>query len=51
MQMIRDAIAFALADNRTMELGHTEPDLLNEMLSQVTDFYPELNGRPWVGRF
>jgi hypothetical protein len=36
------AIAFALADNRTMELGHTEPDLLNEMISQVTDFYPEL---------
>lgn len=36
------AIAFALADNRTMELGHTEPDLLNEMLSQVTDVYPEL---------
>lgn len=36
------AIAFALADNRTMELGHTEPDLLSEMLSQVTDIYPEL---------
>lgn len=36
------AIAFALADNRTMELGHTEPDLLNDMLSQVTDVYPEL---------
>ena len=36
------AIAFALADNRTMELGHTEPELLNNMLSQVTDVYPEL---------
>jgi len=36
------AIAFALADNRTMELGHTEPELLNNMISQVTDVYPEL---------
>ncbi len=36
------AIAFALADNRTMELGHTDPELLNSMLADITDVYPEL---------
>lgn len=36
------AIAFALADNRTMELGHTDPELLNSMLADITDIYPEL---------
>jgi ParB-like chromosome segregation protein Spo0J len=36
------AIAFALADNRTMELGHTDPELLNVMLADITDIYPEL---------
>jgi hypothetical protein len=36
------AIAFALADNRTTELGYTEPELLSEMLLDISDFYPEL---------
>jgi len=36
------AIAFALADNRTMELGHTETSALNEVLVDVSDIYPEL---------
>jgi ParB-like nuclease domain len=36
------AIAFALADNRTMELGYSEQaDMLN-MLSQISDSYPDL---------
>jgi ParB family chromosome partitioning protein len=42
------AIAFALADNRTMELGHTEASALNEMLVEVADIYPELfEGLGW----
>jgi ParB family chromosome partitioning protein len=36
------AIAFALADNRTMELGHTEQSSLNDMLVDVADMYPDL---------
>ena len=42
------AIAFALADNRTMELGHTEQSALNQMLVDVSDIYPELlEGLGW----
>jgi len=33
------AIAYALADNRTMELGYTDDDLLNNLLSTVSDDY------------
>lgn len=36
------AIAYALADNRTMELGYTEPELLLDMIVSISDFYPEL---------
>lgn len=36
------ALAFALADNRTNELGHTEPQLLDEILSQISNDYQEL---------
>lgn len=38
----RRAIAYALADNRTMELGYTEPELLLDMIVSISDFYPEL---------
>lgn len=42
------AIAFALADNRTMELGYTEPELLNEFVLELNDYYPELiEGLGW----
>lgn len=42
------AIAFALADNRTMELGYTEPEMLNQMVLEINDFYPELlEGLGW----
>lgn len=42
------AIAFALADNRTMELGYTEPELLNEVILELADVYPELmDGLGW----
>lgn len=42
------AIAFALADNRTMELGYTEPELLTDMLLDISDYYPELlDGLGW----
>lgn len=42
------AIAFAIADNRTMELGYTEPDLLNDAILEIGDFYPELiEGLGW----
>jgi hypothetical protein len=34
-------LAFALADNRTNELGHTEPQLLDEILSQISSDYQE----------
>jgi ParB/RepB/Spo0J family partition protein len=44
----RRAIAFALADNRTMELGYTEPELLNDMVMEINEFYPELvEGLGW----
>lgn len=36
------AIAFAIADNRTMELGYTEPEILNELIVEINDYYPEL---------
>lgn len=42
------AIAFAIADNRTMELGYTEPELLNEVILELADIYPELmEGLGW----
>lgn len=42
------AIAFALADNRTMELGHTDPTMLSDMLMDIADIYPELfDGLGW----
>lgn len=42
------AIAFAIADNRTMELGYTEPELLNEVILELADIYPELmDGLGW----
>ena len=42
------AIAFALADNRTMELGHTDPSLLNDIVVDIWDGYPELfEGLGW----
>lgn len=44
----RQAIAFALADNRTMELGYTEPELLEEVVLELSDYYPELmEGLGW----
>lgn len=36
------AVAFAIADNRTMELGHTDNDMIAEMLSQIADDYVDL---------
>lgn len=36
------AIAFALADNRTMEMGHTDQSELNDLLVDIYDSYPEL---------
>jgi hypothetical protein len=36
------AVAFALADNRTTELGYTDPQLLNDMISQVSTEYSDL---------
>ena len=42
------AVAFALADNRTMELGHTDESLLNEIVMDLWDGYPELfEGLGW----
>ena len=42
------ATAFAIADNRTMELGYTDPDLLIDMLIDINDYYPELlEGLEW----
>lgn len=42
------AIAFALADNRTNELGHSDPELLNVLLDDITDYYPDLlEGLGW----
>jgi hypothetical protein len=42
------AVAFALADNRTMELGHTDPAILNEMVIDLYEDFPELfEGLGW----
>lgn len=42
------AVAFALADNRTMELGHTDPAILNEMVIDLYEDFPELfDGLGW----
>ena len=35
------ALAFALAENRTMELGHTDPVLLHDAIITVIDEFPE----------
>ena len=44
----KKAIAFALADNRTMELGYTEPELLTDMLMEISEYYPDLlDGLGW----
>jgi ParB-like chromosome segregation protein Spo0J len=44
----KKAIAYALADNRTMELGYTEPELLTDMLLEISDYYPDLlDGLGW----
>jgi hypothetical protein len=36
------AVAFALADNRTMELGHTDSSILNDMVIDLYEGFPEL---------
>jgi hypothetical protein len=36
------AIAFALADNRTNELGYTDPSILKSLLGDIDEIYPEL---------
>lgn len=36
------AVAFALADNRTMELGHSEQSQVIDMISQISTEYSEL---------
>jgi ParB-like nuclease domain len=42
------AIAYAIADNRTMELGYTEPELLESLIVEVSDIYPDLlEGLGW----
>ena len=42
------ANAFAIADNRTMELGYTDPELLIDMLLEVGEYFPELlDGLGW----
>lgn len=42
------AVAFALADNRTVELGYSEPEILYELITAVSDDYPELlEGLGW----
>ena len=44
----KQATAFALADNRTVELGHTDPEMLNDLLSTITDDYTDLlDGLGW----
>lgn len=40
----KHAIAFALADNRTMELGYTDDDMLQKMLMEVSVDYSDLWG-------
>jgi ParB-like chromosome segregation protein Spo0J len=42
------AIAFAIADNRTMELGYSEPEIIADLLTEISDDYPELlEGLGW----
>lgn len=42
------AMAFALADNRTVELGYTEPELLHDILQDINDDYSVLlDGLGW----
>lgn len=36
------ATAFALADNRTMELGYSDPEILMELISEINDDYQDL---------
>jgi len=39
------AIAYALADNRTMELGYTDDDMLQKLLTEVSQDFSDL----WTG--
>lgn len=42
------AVAFALADNRTMELGHSEQSQVIDLISQISEDYSELlNDLKW----
>ena len=42
------AVAFALADNRTMELGYTDPAQASEMIIEIVDEYNDLmEGLKW----
>ncbi len=42
------AVAFALADNRTMELGHSEQSQIIDLISQIsTDYASLLNDLKW----
>lgn len=44
----KKAIAYALADNRTMELGYTDDDMLHKLLAEVSNDYSELwDGLGW----
>jgi len=44
----KQAVAYALADNRTMELGYTDDDLLQKMLTEVSSDFSELwDGLGW----
>lgn len=44
----KHAIAFALADNRTMELGYTDDDMLQKLLTEVSTEYSDLwSGLGW----
>ena len=44
----KQAIAYALADNRTMELGYTDNDMLHKLLAEVSSDYSELwDGLGW----
>lgn len=38
----KTAIAYALADNRTMELGYTDDDMLHKLLTEVSTDYSDL---------
>lgn len=38
------ALAFALADNRTNELGHSDPQLLDDILGQISSEYQDFLG-------